>query len=96
MTRLGSEKRPVIVRVETRERAHAITVACTMRGWQCIAAVEPDQPADVSDFERLMNPVTPSRSARVGRNEIVTTAYSVRFTRPDFSRWTRSRNLSRT
>jgi hypothetical protein len=57
------------VRVKTEERAHAITAACTMRGWQCIAGVEPDQPEDISDFERLMNPVTPVRAARVGRNE---------------------------
>lgn len=69
MTRLGSEKRPVIVRVKTEERAHAITAACTMRGWQCIAGIERDQPEDISDFERLMNPVAPARSARVGRNE---------------------------
>ncbi len=32
MAKLGSEKRPVIVRVKTEERAHAITVECTMRG----------------------------------------------------------------
>ena len=38
MTRLGSEKRPVIVRVKTEARAHAITAVCTMRGRQCIAA----------------------------------------------------------
>jgi len=54
MTKLGSEKRPVIVRVKTEERAHAITAACTARGWQCIAGVEPGEPEDISDFERLM------------------------------------------
>jgi hypothetical protein len=69
MAKPGSEKRPVIVRVKTEERAHAITAACTMRGWQCIAWVEPDEPEDISDFERLMYPVTPARSAKVGRNE---------------------------
>src|ERR1700730_14893795 len=70
MTKLGSEKRPVIVRVKTQERAHAVMAACTMRGWQCIAAVEPDKPEDISDFEQLLNPVTPVRSAKVGRNEL--------------------------
>src|ERR1700730_8553919 len=70
MTKLGSEKRPVIVRVKTQERAHAVTAACTMRGWQCIAAVEPDKPEDISDFEQLLNPVTPVRSAKVGRNAL--------------------------
>jgi len=69
MAKLGSEKRPVIVRVETEERAHAITAACTMRGWHCIAGVEPDEPEDISDFQRMMNPVTPASSAKVGRNE---------------------------
>src|SRR3979490_3054381 len=69
MAKLGSEKRPVIVRVKTQERAHAVSAACTMRGWQCIAGVEPDKPEDISDFERLMNPATPVKSAKVGRNE---------------------------
>lgn len=69
MAKLGSEKRPVIVRVTTEERARAITAACTMRGWQCIAGVESDKPEDVSDLERLVNPVAPARSAKVGRNE---------------------------
>jgi len=59
----------VIVRVKTEERAHAVTVACRMRGCHCIAGVEPDKPEDISDFERLMNPVMPVRSAKVGRNE---------------------------
>jgi len=31
--------------------------------------VEPDQPEDISDFERLMNPVTPATAAKVDRNE---------------------------
>lgn len=70
MARLGSGKRPVIVRVKTQARAYAITAACTTRGWQCIAGVEPDEPEDVSDFERLMNPVAPARSTKVGRNEL--------------------------
>lgn len=69
MARLGSEKRPVIVRVKTEGRARAITAACSARGWQCIAGVEPDEPEDISDFERLMNPVPPARSEKVGRNE---------------------------
>lgn len=69
MAKLGSEKRPVIVRVKTGERAHTIMAACTMRGWQCIAGVEPDEPEDISDFERLMNPVGPARSEKIGRNE---------------------------
>ncbi|MGH8239592.1 MAG: SEC-C metal-binding domain-containing protein, partial [Steroidobacteraceae bacterium] len=59
----------VIVRVKTEERARAITAACTMREWHCIAGVEPDEPEDISDFERVMNPATPVRSAKVGRNE---------------------------
>lgn len=69
MAKLGSEKRPVIVRVKTEDRARAITAACSMRGWQCIAGVEPDEPEDISDFEKLMNPVPPARSEKVGRNE---------------------------
>jgi hypothetical protein len=45
------------------------TAACTARGWRGIAGVELDEPEDISDFERLMNPATPVRSAKVHRNE---------------------------
>jgi hypothetical protein len=62
MAKLGSEKRPAIVRVKTEERAHAITAACTARGWQCIAGVEPDELEDISDFERLIDPAAPTKS----------------------------------
>ncbi len=69
MAGLGSEKRPVIMRVKAEERAQAITAACSARGWHCIAGVEPDEAEDISDFERLMNPVPPARSQKVGRND---------------------------
>jgi len=59
----------VIVRVKTEERARAITAACSARGWPCIAGIEPDEPEDITDFEKLMNPVSQARSEKVGRNE---------------------------
>jgi SWIM/SEC-C metal-binding protein len=69
MARLGSAKRPVIVRVQSEARAHEITAICQERGWQCIAGVEPGQPEDVSDLARLIDPVLPVTSGKVGRNE---------------------------
>jgi SWIM/SEC-C metal-binding protein len=62
--------RPARVRVQTREAAEEILAACQARGWQVIVGIEPDQPEDVSDFQRLLNPPEPARAPQLpGRNE---------------------------
>jgi SWIM/SEC-C metal-binding protein len=43
---------------------------CRENGIHCVAGVEPDQPEDVSDIDRALNPPTPALAeAKVGRNE---------------------------
>jgi SWIM/SEC-C metal-binding protein len=70
MAKLGSRKRPAVVRVKTMERAQEIMDLCEERGWQVIAGVEPQREEDVSDVERLMNPPSAARAMpKVGRNE---------------------------
>jgi len=70
MTKLGTDKRPAIVRVKTAERAEEIISLCNEHGWQVIAGIEPDKPEDISDVERLLNPPTPIRAEqKVGRND---------------------------
>ncbi|MEW6660101.1 MAG: PBPRA1643 family SWIM/SEC-C metal-binding motif protein [Thermodesulfobacteriota bacterium] len=56
MAKLGSSKRPAVVRVRTEARAHEILALCNERGWQVIVGLEADQPEDISDLERLLNP----------------------------------------
>ena len=71
MARLGSQGRPAVVRVQTPEHAQEIIDLCDMRGWKVIVGLEPDQPEDVTDVFKLMNPdaFTARREVRVGRND---------------------------
>ena len=55
MSKLGSRKRPAIVRVQTATDAQDIVSFCEDHGWHVIAGVEPDEPEDLSDLEKLMN-----------------------------------------
>lgn len=70
MARIGSARHPAVVRLQTQERALEVIAFCRESGIQCIAGVEPDQPEDVSDIDRALNPPTPILAkAKVGRNE---------------------------
>ncbi len=64
MAKLESEKRPVIVRVQTEERARYVAEVCAMHGWRYIIGFEPDKPEDISDLERLLNPRKPADQKR--------------------------------
>ena len=69
MAKLGSEKRPAVVRVQTQERAGEILTLCTQHGWQVIAGIEPDKPEDVSDVDRLLgSPTEIAHKPKIGRN----------------------------
>jgi len=70
MAKLGSEKRPLVVRVQTEERASEIVSICNEHGWHYIIGFEPDKPEDTSDVERLLNPPEPVEAiVTPGRNE---------------------------
>ena|SRR5713226_8807408 len=69
MARLGSRKRPAIVRVQTEAHAEEIVAVCDTHGWQVIVGVEPDVPEDVSDVRKLLAPEQDlARQPAVGRN----------------------------
>lgn len=72
MTRLGSKKRPVTVRVASEERAHEIMTICTSNGWEMIIGVEPDRPEDVTDVMKLLHPerFTLRAEPTAGRNDL--------------------------
>ena len=54
MARLGSHKRPAVVRVQSTEKAGEIVGFAQERGWKVIVGVEPDQLEDLSDIHKLM------------------------------------------
>ncbi|GBD88894.1 hypothetical protein BMS3Abin03_02836 [bacterium BMS3Abin03] len=56
MAKLGSTKKPAIVRVQTFERAEEITAICEKNNWEVIVGIEPDRVEDISDVEYLLNP----------------------------------------
>ena len=55
MAKLGTHKRPAVVRVRTVEQAEKIVALCNQHGWQVIAGVEPGKPEDTSDLEKLLS-----------------------------------------
>lgn len=68
--KLGSEKNPAVVRVQTEVRFKEVSAVFAQHGWECRIVVEPDRAEDVSDLERLLNPPKPVAVAKkVGRNE---------------------------
>jgi SWIM/SEC-C metal-binding protein len=70
MAKLGSSKRPAVVRVCTQRKGEEIVSICNRLGWKVIVGVEPDQEEDISDFERLLHPQRPVKSeAAPGRND---------------------------
>lgn len=73
MAKLGTSKRPAVVRVQSFERAEEIVALCEDHGWQVIVGVEHDEPEDLSDIEKLLDsssamPRTTPREPKVGRN----------------------------
>ena len=69
MAKLGSDKKPIIVRVHTDERARYVAETCTAHGWQYIIGFELDKTEDISDLERALNPPQQIISQKVGRND---------------------------
>jgi len=62
MAKLGSKKRPIVVRVHTDEKAKYVAETCAKNGWHYIIGFEPDKPEDISDLEKLLNPSQPVKS----------------------------------
>jgi len=69
MAKLGTKKKPAIVRVQTEERGQEIAAICAEHGWHYIIGLEPDKSEDISDVDRLLNPsVTKTADKKIGRN----------------------------
>jgi SWIM/SEC-C metal-binding protein len=70
MAELGTEKHPIIVRVQTQDKASLVAETCTEHGWHYICGIEPDKPEDLTDLDRALNPPVPIRvSPKPRRND---------------------------
>ncbi len=69
MAKLGTTKKPIIMRVQSEERARQVTAICAEHEWIYIIGFEPDKPEDISDLEKALNPQPqPQKSEKIGRN----------------------------
>nr|WP_314624085.1 PBPRA1643 family SWIM/SEC-C metal-binding motif protein [uncultured Noviherbaspirillum sp.] len=66
---MGSLKKPLIVRVQTEERALEVMQECQELGLHVLVGIEPDKPEDMTDVERALHPVLPVHVEKIGRNE---------------------------
>ena len=69
--KIGTEKNPAVVSVQTEERLKEVTGLFEKNGWEYIAELEPEKPENVADLERLLNPPQPKiAEKKIGRNEL--------------------------
>lgn len=69
-TKLGSEKNPAIVHVQSEDRLTEVRATFEKHGWKYRIGIEPDKAEDVGDLERLLHPQQPTIVERkAGRNE---------------------------
>ena len=74
MARLGSDKRPAVVRVQTMPKGEEIVALCEKHHWKVIVGIEADQPEDLSDIDLLLGALAGKPSAhraapRIDRND---------------------------
>ena len=74
MAKLGSHKRPAVVRVRTMRKGKEIVALCERHHWKGIVGIEPDQPEDLSDIDLLLRglpgkPAAPPAAPKIGRND---------------------------
>lgn len=70
MAKLGTDKRPLVLRVQSMERVGEIANLCESNGWKFVIGIEPDKPEDISDIDRVQNPDGEMRlEAAPGRND---------------------------
>ena len=70
MARIGTEKRPVVLRVQTERRGQEVAAICASNGIHYLIGIEPELPEDVSDMDRALRPPEPLLAEpKTGRND---------------------------
>lgn len=59
--KLGTEKNPAVIHVQTDERFKEVTLQFKEKDWKYKVLLEPDKSEDITDLERLLNPQKPTR-----------------------------------
>ena len=68
--KLGTEKNPAVVNVQSEARLKEVTSTFKAHGWNYRIELEPEKPEDVSDLNRLLNPIKPViAEKKIGRNQ---------------------------
>lgn len=70
--RLGTNKAPAIVSVQSEEKKQELIALCTENNWASKIEVNPDQPENLRDIEILqesLNAEQASTSKQAGRND---------------------------
>jgi SWIM/SEC-C metal-binding protein len=68
--KLGSEKNPAVANVQSKTRFEEVASIFQAHGWSYRISLEPQAPENVSDLNRLLNPIKPIEAEKkVGRNQ---------------------------
>ena len=68
--KLGTEKNPAKVHVQTKTRMKEVESIFKKNGWEYQIDVDKDKPENIADLEILLNPPkTVTAETKVGRNE---------------------------
>ena len=68
MAKLGSKARPLMLRVQSKDRAYFVAATCAKHGWEYIMEIAPEEPEGLGDLDQVLTPAAPVRSAKVERN----------------------------
>lgn len=68
--KLGTEKKPAVVRVKTKKRLKEVESIFKKHGWEYTIELDQKKPEDIVDLEMLLNPAKPKAAEKkAGRNE---------------------------
>jgi SWIM/SEC-C metal-binding protein len=69
-SKLGTEGNPAVVIVKTKEKEKEVAAIFAKNGWTGAIEVNPDKPEDLTDLQRLEQPLKPTTvKATPGRND---------------------------
>ena len=68
--KLGTEKNPAVVTVQTEKRLKEVKAQFKEKGWKYTIELEPEKPEDITQLEILLNPPQPKiAEKKIGRND---------------------------
>ncbi len=68
--KLGTQKNPAHVNVQTKKRVKELESLFEKNGWEYSIELDPDKPEDINNLELLLNPPkTKITQKKVGRND---------------------------